>query len=210
MPRAPPPSKFPLGARPVRHTVGGSARMTSSSAAGRGGPTLRVSAASPAELPGVRLSQFVRVAHLAGLRLLRDAEVVLVFDALAAGAGPFTRSAGCFQTRCPGGMRGFVTAGPRDLTPSPPPQVEDGPGVADVCRQAGYKRGGAPQHISRALHRAHPDDRTRRVATETIHQAIYLPGTGIPQKSERCRHRCAPDVTTAWIHRFRLIAQRLV
>lgn len=40
----------------------------------------------------------------------------------------------------------------------------------------------SPQQISRALRLAHPNDPTRRVATETIYQAIYRPGCGILRK----------------------------
>lgn len=40
----------------------------------------------------------------------------------------------------------------------------------------------SPQQISRALHLAHPDDPTQRVATETIYQAVYRPGSGIVRK----------------------------
>jgi IS30 family transposase len=40
----------------------------------------------------------------------------------------------------------------------------------------------SPQQISRALRRAHPEELARRVATETIYQAIYRPATGILRK----------------------------
>ncbi|WP_293785318.1 IS30 family transposase [uncultured Aeromicrobium sp.] len=40
----------------------------------------------------------------------------------------------------------------------------------------------SPQQISRALRLAHPDDPARRVATETIYQAIYRPGSQIVRK----------------------------
>ncbi len=40
----------------------------------------------------------------------------------------------------------------------------------------------SPQQISRALRLAHPDDAAQRVATETIYQAIYRPGSGIVRK----------------------------
>lgn len=40
----------------------------------------------------------------------------------------------------------------------------------------------SPQQISRALRLAHPDDPSRRVATETIYQAVYRPGSGIVRK----------------------------
>lgn len=40
----------------------------------------------------------------------------------------------------------------------------------------------SPQQISRALRLAHPDDPSRRVATETIYQAIYRPGSDIHRK----------------------------
>lgn len=40
----------------------------------------------------------------------------------------------------------------------------------------------SPQQIARALKRAHPDDPGRRVATETIYQAVYRPGSGIIRK----------------------------
>ncbi|UOE44497.1 IS30 family transposase [Agromyces larvae] len=40
----------------------------------------------------------------------------------------------------------------------------------------------SPQQISRALQRAHPQEPARRVATETIYQAIYRPATGIVRK----------------------------
>jgi transposase, IS30 family len=40
----------------------------------------------------------------------------------------------------------------------------------------------SPQQISRALRLAHPDDPRRRVATETIYQAIYRPGSGLVRK----------------------------
>ncbi|MBB2893590.1 IS30 family transposase [Flexivirga oryzae] len=40
----------------------------------------------------------------------------------------------------------------------------------------------SPQQISRALRRAHPDDPSRRVATETIYQAIYRLGSEIARK----------------------------
>ena len=40
----------------------------------------------------------------------------------------------------------------------------------------------SPQQISRALRLAHPDEPARRVATETIYQAIYRPGSGILRK----------------------------
>ncbi|WP_426561348.1 IS30 family transposase [Angustibacter sp. McL0619] len=40
----------------------------------------------------------------------------------------------------------------------------------------------SPQQISRALRLAHPDDPARRLATETIYQAIYRPGSGIVRK----------------------------
>lgn len=40
----------------------------------------------------------------------------------------------------------------------------------------------SPQQISRALRLEHPEDPTRRVATETIYQAVYRPGSGILRK----------------------------
>ncbi|GAA4353175.1 hypothetical protein GCM10023087_22050 [Microbacterium rhizosphaerae] len=40
----------------------------------------------------------------------------------------------------------------------------------------------SPQQISRALHRAHPGEPARQLATETIYQAIYRPSTGILRK----------------------------
>ena len=40
----------------------------------------------------------------------------------------------------------------------------------------------SPQQIARALRLAHPDDPGRRVATETIYQAVYRPGSGIIRK----------------------------
>lgn len=40
----------------------------------------------------------------------------------------------------------------------------------------------SPQQISRALRRSHPDNRARRVATETIYQASYRPASGIVRK----------------------------
>ncbi|NYE18033.1 IS30 family transposase [Microbacterium immunditiarum] len=40
----------------------------------------------------------------------------------------------------------------------------------------------SPQQISRALQRAHPDEPARRVAAETIYQAIYRPSAGILRK----------------------------
>ncbi len=40
----------------------------------------------------------------------------------------------------------------------------------------------SPQQIARALKLAHPDDRDRRVTTETIYQAVYRPGSGIIRK----------------------------
>jgi len=40
----------------------------------------------------------------------------------------------------------------------------------------------SPQQISRALRLAHPGDPARRVATETIYQAIYRHGSGIVRK----------------------------
>lgn len=40
----------------------------------------------------------------------------------------------------------------------------------------------SPQQISRALRRSHPDDPSRRVATETIYQAVYRPGSGFLRK----------------------------
>lgn len=40
----------------------------------------------------------------------------------------------------------------------------------------------SPQQIARALRLAHPDDSGRRVATETIYQAVYRPGSGIIRK----------------------------
>jgi IS30 family transposase len=40
----------------------------------------------------------------------------------------------------------------------------------------------SPQQIVRALRLAHPDDSGRRVATETIYQAVYRPGSGVIRK----------------------------
>lgn len=40
----------------------------------------------------------------------------------------------------------------------------------------------SPQQISRALRLEHPHDPRRRVATETIYQAVYRPGSGILRK----------------------------
>lgn len=51
----------------------------------------------------------------------------------------------------------------------------------------------SPQQISRALRLAYPDDPARRVATETIYQAIYRPGSGIVRKSNPSPLRTGRD-----------------
>ncbi|WP_434812411.1 IS30 family transposase, partial [Microbacterium sp. bgisy189] len=51
----------------------------------------------------------------------------------------------------------------------------------------------SPQQISRALRRAHPEEPARRVATETIYQAIYRPATGILRKPSTSPLRTGRD-----------------
>jgi transposase, IS30 family len=51
----------------------------------------------------------------------------------------------------------------------------------------------SPQQIARALRRLHPDEPAKRVAAETIYQAIYRPGTGILRKPEASPLRTGRD-----------------
>lgn len=61
----------------------------------------------------------------------------------------------------------------------------------------------SPQQISRSLQRAYPTETGRRVATETIYQAIYRPGSGIVAKPDRSPLRTGRDHRRGHTRRIR-------
>lgn len=62
-----------------------------------------------------------------------------------------------------------------------PPKLSIDPGLRSFVLDRLSERW-SPQQIARALRRAHPDDPGRRVATETIYQAVYRPRSGVIRK----------------------------